>query len=227
MRPYAVLTVLLYVCILFVLAVPAAQIFYGWEIGSEAGGLEGFMDAARDLLEICTDGYVVVWILVMAAGQASLLLVPVAGAERRLATQKDVLIAVIISAFFLSLLDASSMLSIAMAIWGDKVFGLGWWIVVGVLVLWAIWALTFYSFSLSIHPNSLNQRLVNWLFAGGTIEIMVTVPCLLITRVNDVVMAPDVIFLMIILGFWTMLMALGPGVFSMFVSRYLRLNPDE
>ena len=83
MKRWAVLTVLLYALALLLLTVPVTFItFHKWGIESKNFGI-------TDALELYTQWGYWLWLAVMVAGQALLLLLPINLSERRLPARRD------------------------------------------------------------------------------------------------------------------------------------------
>jgi len=245
MKRWAVLTVLLYALALLVLTVPVVLIAFGnW--GIKSNNFE-----TRDALELYAQWGYWLWLAIMVAGQALLLLLPINLAERRLPARRPLKTPVIVSAFLLANLCFAGIFSIFCAISADKVFdqfnlfalfstgtnqngqpsgnnsgwGTLWTMILTVLIFWVIWGVFFNRFAKSDDPASLVKRLTRWLLRGSILELLVAVPSHVIVRRRDDCCAPAGTFWGIATGISVMLLCFGPGVFFLFVERFERLQP--
>ena len=241
MKRWAVLTVLLYTLALLVLTLPVVLVSFHWGSGSSVN-LES---AATTYLNF---GYWL-WLAVLLAGQALLLLLPINIAERRLPARRPLKIPVIITAFFLANLCFAGIFSILCAIFTDKAFdfydlsnlfhvganqngsqnnsgnGTVFTMIFTVIVFWVVWAFVFFRSAKSAGPEALLQRLTRWLLRGSILELLVAVPSHVIVRRRDDCCAPMGTFWGIATGISVMLLCFGPGVFFLFVERCRKLKP--
>jgi hypothetical protein len=229
MKRWAILTVLLYALALLVLTVPVALVaFANWDYW--------------------------LWLGILVAGQALLLLLPINIAERRLPARRPLKIPVIVTAFFLANLLLAGLLSLLCAIFTDGAFsifdlqGLFNWmattinhnptqnvqnsdwqsilsIFVPVLIFWLVWAIIFRRATKADEPDALLQRVTRWLLRGSILELIIAVPSHVIVRRRDDCCAPAGTFWGIATGISVMLLCFGPGVFFLFVERFERLKP--
>jgi hypothetical protein len=175
-----------------------------------------------------------IWIAVLICGEVLLLVVPIHQAEGRLRDRRPLLVPVITSCLFFSLLVFFFVWTVTFAIWGDEggTFGLSdrmFWVVTGgaVAVLWAAWAAVFHHFSKSDAPDALIRRATTWLLKGSILELLVAVSCHVVVRRRDECCAPFGTFLGIAAGLSIMLLSFGPGVFALFVERCRKLKPRD
>jgi hypothetical protein len=238
MKRWAALTVLLYAAGLLLLTVPALWIaFNGW---SEKGVS---LDNALKMYLRC--GYWL-WLAVLVAGQALLLLLPVRIAERRLPARRPLKIPIIVTAFFLANLCLAGLLTILCLYFQEDgidffgyflppkpnrvsptYFAMEFGAVVTGLAFWIIWTVIFRSFARSDEPDSLLQRSTRWLLRGSILELLVAVPSHIIVRRRGDCCAPLGTFWGITTGLSVMLLCFGPGVFFLFVERFKRLQPKS
>ena len=116
MKRWAVLTVLLYALALLLLTVPVMLIaFANWGIKDENFKI-------KDAFELYLQWGYWLWLVVMVAGQALLLLLPINIAERRLPARRPLKMPVIVSAFFLANLCFAGIFSVLCAIFTDNAF---------------------------------------------------------------------------------------------------------
>jgi uncharacterized membrane protein YhaH (DUF805 family) len=238
MKRWAALTVLLYAIALLALTVPAIWIaFNGW---SDKG--VSLQNALKMYLRW---GYWL-WLAVLVAGQALLLLLPINIVERRLPARRPLKTPVIVTAFFLANLCFAGLLSILCLY--DKEDGFNFFgyflpfkasqvspsdfqtefgAVITGLAFWIIWAVIFRSFAKSDDPDSLLKRSTRWLLRGSILELLVAVPSHIIVRRRGDCCAPIGTFWGIATGISVMLLCFGPGVFFLFVERFKRLQPKS
>ena len=236
MKRWAVLTVLLYALALLLLTVPAIWIaFSGWS----AKGV-----SLQHAAEIFNYWAYWLWLGVLLAGQALLLLLPINLAKRRLAARRPLKVPVIVTALFLAMLCLAGLVSILCLYFKeDGINFFGFFlpfkanqvspsdfqtefgaVIIG-LAFWIIWAVIFRSFSKSDDPDALLKRSIRWLLRGSILELLVAVPSHVIVRRRDDCCAPLGTFWGIATGISLMLLCFGPGVFFLFVERCRRLKP--
>jgi hypothetical protein len=236
MKRWAALTVLLYAVALLLLTVPAIWIaFNGW---SDKG--VSLQNALKMYLRW---GYWL-WLAVLVAGQALLLLLPISIAERRLPARRPLKISAVVTAFFLANLVLAGLISILCADFAeDGINFFGYFlsfkpnqvspsdfqtefgaVIIG-LAFWIIWAVIFRSFTKSDDPDSLVKRSTRWLLRGSILELLIAVPSHIIVRRRGDCCAPIGTFWGIATGISVMLLCFGPGVFFLFVERCQRLQP--
>ncbi|MFZ1072324.1 MAG: hypothetical protein WAO21_02705 [Verrucomicrobiia bacterium] len=245
MKRWAFLTVLLYALALLLLTTPVLLMAFGnW-------GMKSNNFQTRDAFELYLQWGYWLWLAIMVAGQALLLLLPISIAERRLPARRPLRTPVIVSAFLLANLCFAGIFSILCAIFTDKAFDYfdlfsifasgtnqnsqsngnnsGWGelftMILTVLIFWLIWGLVFRRFAKTDDPESLLKRLTRWLLRGSILELLVAVPSHVIVRRRDDCCAPGGTFWGIATGISVMLLCFGPGVFFLFVERYEQLKP--
>ncbi len=236
MKRWAALTVLLYTVALLMLTVPAIWIaFNSWS---------GKGVSLPFALRIYRHGSYWLWLTMLVAGQALLLLLPIHIAERRLPARRPLKTPVIVSAFFLANLCFAGLVSILCLYFqedGVNFFGYflpfkpnqvspsdfstGLGAVITGIAFWIIWAVIFRGFAKSDGPDALLKRIVRWLLRGSILELLVAVPSHIIVRRRGDCCAPLGTFWGIATGISVMLLCFGPGVFFLFVERFGRLKP--
>jgi hypothetical protein len=235
MKRWATLTVLLYAVALLVLTLPVVLLaFGGW--GKNADG-NGLPDALKFFLNW---GYWL-WLAVLVAGQALLLLLPINLAERRLPARRPLRVPVTVGAFFLANLVFAGAFSIVCAVYGDHTpdyfdlaypndqSGVGalFTAIVTLLFFWLVWSIVFRHFAESDDPESFLKRITRWLLRGSILDLLVAVPSHIIVRRRGDCCAPAGTFWGIVTGISVMLLCFGPGVFFLFVERFQRLQPKS
>jgi hypothetical protein len=231
MKRWAALTVLLYALALIALTVPVLLIAFG---GWAKNGI-GLQNARKSYLNL---GYWL-WLAVLVAGQALLLLLPIDISERRLPARRPLKTPVIVASFFLANLVFAGILSILCAAFADKagdyldlsypagksLSGFVLTTILTVLFFWLVWSIVFRHFASSDDPDSLLKRTTRWLLCGSVLELLVAVPSHIIVRRRGDCCAPAGTFWGIATGISIMLLCFGPGVFFLFVERFRRLQP--
>lgn len=116
MKRWTALTVLLYLIVLIVLTAPVFALAFskGW------GQAES--TSFEQALQIYRDGYYWVWLAVMGAGQALLLLLPLDLRERRLAPRRPLLVPVFTATFLLANLCVAGLFSVLCVLFKDDAF---------------------------------------------------------------------------------------------------------
>ena len=238
MKRWAVLTVLLYTLALLLLTVPVLLMAFGnWGFYNHGLTLKNALHLYRDV------GYWL-WLAVLVAGQASLLLLPINLAERRLPARRPVKVPVIVTGFFLANLLFAGLLAVFCAAFKEEGFGIFGFLtpfkanevspsdlqtlvgmIITILVFWFIWAMIFQKFAKSDDPDALLKRSTRWVLRGSILEQLVAVPSHIFVRRRDDCCAPAGTFWGIATGISVMLLCFGPGVFFLFVERFERLKP--
>ena len=238
MKRWAVLTVLLYALALLLLTVPVLLIaFGGW-------GNNGQSLALKEAVQIYLHGRYALWLAVLVAGQALLLLLPINIAERRLPPRRPLKVPVIVTGLFLANLLFAGLLAIFCAAFKEEGFGIFGFLtpfkanevspsdlqtlvgmIITILVFWFIWAMIFQKFAKSDDPDALLKRSTRWVLRGSILELLVAVPSHIIVRRRGDCCAPIGTFWGIATGISVMLLCFGPGVFFLFVERFERLKP--
>jgi hypothetical protein len=238
MKRWAVLTVLLYALALLLLTTPVMLTAFGnWGFYDHGLTLKNASHVYRHL------GYWL-WLAVLIAGQASLLLVPINIAERRLPARRPLEVPILVTGFFLANLLFAGLLAVFCAAFKEEGFGIfsvltlfkanevapsnlntlvG--MIVTIFVFWFIWAMIFQKSAKSDNPDALLKRSTRWLLRGSILELLVAVPSHIIVRRRDDCCAPAGTFWGIATGISVMLLCFGPGVFFLFVERFERLKP--
>lgn len=182
----------------------------------------------------CTAGVVaVIWVTVMVACQAGLLVVPVRIHSRRPVTKRHMVWPVMVAilscvamagGMFLAAWETIDNLRLENARIRELTFYAG----LGVGAVWIVWAFLFGFYTGGREPKTFMGRTTRFLLAGSILELLVAVPTHVIARAKDYCCA----------GWWTvwglglgasvMLFAFGPGVLALFIRRYqaVKNSPD-
>jgi hypothetical protein len=247
MKRWAVLTILLYALALIVLTMPVMLVAFGnW--GKNGGGM-----ALPEILGMFKFLGYWLWLAVLLAGQALLLLLPINIAERRLPARRPLKIPAIVSAFFLANLCFAGIVSILCAIFADHAFdyfdlsllfktganaaeppagnnsggGTIFTMILTLIVFWLVWAVIFRRATKSGSPDAAVKRATRWLLRGSILELIIAVPSHVIVRRRDDCCALAGTFWGIATGISVMLLCFGPGVFFLFVERFQKLKPKS
>jgi hypothetical protein len=245
MKRWAILTVFLYALALLVLTLPVTLIALGnWGKNDMNIGL-------HEVFQMYSNWGYWLWLGILVAGQALLLLLPINLAERRLPARRPLKIPVIVTAFFLANLCFAGIFSILCAIFTDQTFdffdlsalfqsganqngqnndsgaGIFYTMIITVLIFWLVWAFVFRRATKSDEPDALLKRVTRWLLRGSILELIIAVPSHVIVRRRDDCCAPMGTFWGIATGISVMLLCFGPGVFFLFVERFEKLKPKS
>lgn len=109
MKRWAILTVLIYVAALLLLTFPVVYVAFA-----------GKNFSVQQAADVYFSWIYWIWLAVLAAGQALLLLVPIDISERRLPSRRKLKVPVIVSAFFLGNLFLAGILSVLCVIFKDN-----------------------------------------------------------------------------------------------------------
>lgn len=161
-----------------------------------------------------------VWLLAILAGQAALLFLSVDTSRKRLKPQRHIMVSVAAGTLLTGLLTFAALWSLTAGIFGDN--GLEW---VGSqfgalawgLGFWAMWVIIFYLYTRRNPGRSIQW--VGWLIKGSVLELLIAVPCHVITRHREDCCAPAVTGFGIATGIAIMLLAFGPSVLLLYSRR--------
>jgi hypothetical protein len=235
MKRWVVLTVLLYALALMLLTVPVILIAFG-----------GWTNNSVKLMRLYLPWGYWLWLAVLVAGQALLLLLPLNIAERRLPARRPLKVPVIVTGFFMANLCFAGLLSLLCALFKEEGFAVFGFLtpftanrvfpsdtetrigsIITILVFWFIWAVVFHRSAKSDDPDALLKRITRWLLRGSILELLIAVPSHVIVRRRGDCCAPTGTFWGIATGISVMLLCFGPGVFFLFVERFQRLRPKS
>lgn len=216
MKRWAVLVVILYLCVLLGLTMPLL-------IGA-------FYPSVRvgNLAEIFLAWPYWIALAAMTLGQAVMLLVPVDTAFRRPKVRRSVIWPVLASGFMAGLLAAGAAVSIIESIYGANALSSGN-LLLGlaiVAVVWLAWTLIFYRLNRDSQPMDVVTRQCRHLLKGSILELLIAVPTHVVARYRDYCCAGFLTFLGIAFGVATMIFSFGPGVFFLYVRRWNQIHPN-
>ncbi len=150
--------------------------------------------------------------------QAALLLIPVAVESQRPVKRRNIVIAAVAGAVPMGVLALCVVFSLIMAVFGDK-DTVGKAIFLVPLAFWIGWSVVFHKSYSAANPHSFTQTVTRWLLRGSVLELLVAVPCHIITRQRGDCCAPMLTLLALAIGLSVALMSFGPGVFLLFAKR--------
>jgi hypothetical protein len=240
MKRWAVLTVLLYALALLALTAPVFAVAFGKWGGTASA------HSFHECLQIYSQWGYWLWLAILLAGQALLLLLPLKITQRKFIPRRSLKVPCIVTAFLLANLFFAGIVDILCATLREEGFNVFSYLVpfnpsfehpesieititavVTLLAFWVIWTIVFRHFADSDDPDSLLKRVVRWLLRGSILELLVAVPSHVIVRRRDDCCAPLGTFWGIATGIAIMLLCFGPGVYFLFAERFQRLKPKE
>lgn len=234
MRRWALAAVFLYLFALLVLTMPVILIAFAGSSGVHF----------HEALKVFLDWGYWLWLVVLVACQALLLLLPLKITERRFIPRRTLVVPCIVTAFLLANLFLAGIVDVLCAVFDEKWVNAFTYLIpfdpdpnnpslreivimaiVTLLIFWVIWTIIFRHYADSDDPESLLKRFVRWLLAGSILELLVAVPSHVIVRRREDCCAPIGTFWGIATGLSIMLLCFGPGVFFLFFKRFKRLQP--
>ena len=213
MRNWGILVTIFYFLVVTLLLLPGVPFIAGedWEFPEPSD---------------YTDWILWVWIGVLVLGQALLLFLSVDTSRKKLKPRQHVIVSLATITLMIALLTLAASVSFMAAVLGDDVFEneilffmedsaiplIAW--LVGLWVLWAV----LFALSRKRIPDQLNQ-LINWVFRGSVLELLIAVPSHIIVRHRDDCSAPFATGFGIATGIAIMLLCFGPGVMFLYKKR--------
>jgi hypothetical protein len=215
MKRWAVLVVFLYFLLLVALTAPLFLVAFS--PGANA----------HDVRVIFSEWVYWAGLGVMLVAQAVMLIVPVEFSLRRPTTRRSILWPILASGLMVGVLGAGATISIDEFIRKERAASLDtalpW---VAMLVLWAVWSITFFRTGRGAAAMDVVTRQCRYLLKGSILELLVAVPTHIVARGRDYCCAGVLTFLGIAFGVAVMLFSFGPGVFFLFAARWKRLHPQ-
>jgi len=253
MKRWAFVVVILYTVIFAVLILPLLTVcFLPFEIKESALTIKG--PEMLKTLDGSSEAFISwqFWalLIIMLAGQAALLLVPVDIANKRPTAKKALILPVAVCGAMMALLMVGATASISEFFirqnegTGMILCGLGnkgadiklsqalreptFQRAIGVMAFgWLLWALIFFRWSRNMEPKFFIERQCRFLYRGSILELLVAVPAHVVARSRGYCCAGFSTFAGIVFGISVMLFSFGPGVFFLFVERWRRLHPPK
>ncbi len=222
MKQWGAVVVLLYVLVLAVLAGPLMGVLFF----SPKDGWKGVLDGVMAMYSSYRAPEV--WYCFAAAlvAQAALLTVPVELSARRPVTKRSIVPLALATALAAAVLCFGAMLAVEevfkKTILDYNLTALGIF-----LLMWALWAVVFFSLSRGREPQGLVERNCRWLFRGSILELLVAVPSHVLVRQRNECCAGLMTGAGIACGLAVMLFAFGPGVYYLFEQRIRHLRKAQ
>ncbi len=229
MKKWALVVVLLYSLILLPLFHTVGCVIFAscWRAGftqmiSEiiSGVLAGFASLFSSSAEMWW--WIRAFLGLLVISQAVFLTLPVAVAEHRVITRQSLLWPTLASGLMAALLVWGAGLAIGEGMRSDVPPSLAW----GLPALtWVTWGWAFWRRS----RTAAAPEVISWqcrsLRLGSILELLVSVPILIIVRSRPGWFSGLQTLFGVFLGLLVILFSLGPGVFSLFAQRLQRLHP--
>jgi len=214
MKRWAVVVILLYAVILFVILASLAML-----------AVEGL---PLEIAACVIPG----WVVLMALCQAGLLVVPVRVESRRPVTKRHMLWPILVAAFSCFFLAAGMFLAVWETISNSEINSteIGGYVFFGTwmtISLWFVWTFLFGFYTGGSEQTTFMRRTVRFLVAGSILELLVAVPAHVIARAKDYCCAGYLTVIGLGLGASVMLFAFGPGVFVLFIRRLRSIQPKQ
>jgi len=221
MRKWGILISAFYAFILLVLVVPGVVFLAGPDFSDHA------------LRDTYADWLVWITVLIVLSAQALLLFLSVDTSHKRLKPRAHIMVSCAVVALLTALLSTAVILSLGVAIRGDKFFDFFddfskrfldndkyfgiFWIIIFWGTLWLLWAILFYFYYRNSSP--VITRIISWLLKGSILELLIVVPCHIIVRRRHDCSAPAATSFGIATGIAIMLLSFGPSVLFLYKKR--------
>jgi len=221
MRKWGILISAFYAFILLVLVVPGVVFLAGPDFSDHA------------LRDTYADWLVWITVLIVLSAQALLLFLSVDTSHKRLKPRTHILVSCAVVALLTALLSTAVILSLGVAIRGDKFFDFFddfskrfldndkyfgiFWIIIFWGTLWLLWAILLYFYYRNSSP--VITRIISWLLKGSILELLIVVPCHIIVRRRHDCSAPAATSFGIATGIAIMLLSFGPSVLFLYKKR--------
>jgi hypothetical protein len=214
MKRVALVVVLLYAAALVALTWPLLRV--------------SFWGESLDLADIFGAGYYWLFLALMVAGQALLLVVPVQAASRRPVPQRSVIWPILASGLMAGGLVLAAIAAVTELVQTSHAFDKAWqgWSALGIgAVTWLVWSVLFHRASRGSNPEDVLARHCRLMIQGSILEFLVAVPTHIVARHRNYCCAGVYTFAGIAVGTAVMLLAYGPAVFVLVANRWRKLHP--
>ena len=221
MKRLALVTVLLYVALLFLLAVPVIMLaFVGWDWES----------LRRDVIQ--EPGVWVgvgIWAVGFGLIQAALLVVPVRLADERPVGRRHIFWPIAAAILLAGFLIFAAIATVWETLENTKCDNKGWFFYPCIFIglLWLIWTFLFGFYTGNRPPRQFMARLVRWLVAGSILEFLIAVPAHVLARCRNYCCAGFGTFWGLAVGISVLLIAFGPAAFMLFARRYASIKSSS
>lgn len=160
--------------------------------------------------------------------EAGLLATPASASKHRPVRRRAVVATYLAAGLAASLLFLGATLSVAAAVWGDKVSdGVLTGILGAGLCLWIAWGFVFHRISRRQSGESALVTQCRVLLRGSILELLIAIPAHVIVRRRDTCCAEGITVLGIAAGTAIMLFTFGPSVYFLFANRRDGLRPKS
>ena len=214
MRKWGIIITTFYTLMVVILIIPGVIIF-GFEGGS----------SWIDTFDLYEHWLPWVWVGILVAGQAVLLLVSVDTSWKRLKPRQHIWVSIVTVALFFGILTFAAVWSLLAGVVGEEVFNdpyemfvdtpvkiLGWW-----SGLWLLWTIVFFLYTKQLPQWA--DKAANWLLKGSVLELLIAVSCHVIVRHREDCSAPVFTGFGIATGISVMLLSFGPSILFLFNKR--------
>ena len=204
MKRWVLLTVFLYVIVISILVAPILY-FMG------EGDREAYFGT-----------FFLLFVPILMAIQAVLLLVPVAVARERPVKRRAALTSAVVGALPMALLLTCFVWFIFNMLLGEDASGgpLFEWGAPALLgILWLFWGALFFRSFTAADPGSLTSTITKWLLKGSILEILIAIPAHILSRHRNECCAPGFTLFGLVTGISVAVMAFGPGIFFLFARK--------
>jgi len=211
------------VALVVILLYAAALVALTWPILTMC-----FWGESYHVTDVFGEGIYWLFVAVMVAGQALLLVVPVQFASRRPASQRSLLWPVLVSGLMAGSLVLAAIAAVMEFVQRDQALGsawVGWSAVAAGLITWLAWSVLFYRAHRGASAQDVLTRHCRLMIQGSILEFLVAVPTHIVARHRHYCCAGVYTFAGIAVGTAVMLLAYGPAVFVLFANRWQKLHP--
>lgn len=216
MKRAALIIVFVYGLILLAFTLPAITLSF-WGTETEA-----------DSMAIFGQAYYWAWLIIMMAGQAAFLVVPVRAAGNRPVTRKSLIWPVAAASLAMGILMAGFVFVVGELISNTPLNRTTQFIALAELFLmWLLWALIFSRWSAGEDKRSFIKKLRRAIYIGSILELFIAVPSHLIARQRTYCCAGADTFIGLAFGFSVMLFSFGPGIFFLYADRIKNLKTKK
>jgi len=216
MKRPALAVVVIYLAALVALTVPVSFVAFWSDLH------------AIDVTESMRHWVYWLFLAVMVAGQAALLVLPVKIASRRPTTRRSLLWPVLTAGFLMGLLVLGAVTAVTEFVRQGHAFdtSASTYLACAVgAVTWLAWGVIFARAGNTSTPTDLVTRQCRLLLAGSLLELLVAVPTHIVARSRGYCCAGVYTFVGIAFGLAVMLLSFGPAVYFLFVERWKRVHP--
>jgi hypothetical protein len=217
MKRWAFLTLFLYLCFMLLTPYPLLYLAFEYPKIPQNNPLNVY-------LEIYHAWFYWLWVGLLLACQAILLLVRVKGTDPIRRPRWKVAVPAVTSAFLMALLVVGLVLSVIEAGQVDLGNRAGYGLILFLVGTWFGWCLFFYLISRWLPTGDLNSWLARVILAGSILEFLIAVPCHVIVRRRNECCGGILTMVGLSTGLSLMFLAFGPAVLFLVWKRYQQIN---